>query len=241
MNALSIELKKCKRTGFIPLMITVGILGAAYALLNFTVRKETLLNLPLKPMDILLTQLYGMVMVLNMFGLIVGTCIIYSIEFKGNAVKKLQVLPVSVPRVYLCKFTIMTFVFLVAVILQNIVLAIIGVTDLPDGSFEFGTLMSFAGYSFITSLPVLSFMLFVSSRIKNMWITLGIGVVGFLSGMALATSDMPPFMASPFVVMLKPAVAMSAQPDMVVALVSVVETILFCGAGLWFAHNLYCE
>lgn len=63
-------------------MFAVGILGAAYALVNFIVRKDTLLNLPLAPMDVLLTQLYGMIMVLNMFGIIVAACMIYNMEFK---------------------------------------------------------------------------------------------------------------------------------------------------------------
>ena len=76
MKTLVIELQKCRRAGFIPLMVAVGILGAAYAFVNFIVRKDTLLNLPLAPMDILLTQLYGMIMVLNMFGIIVAACIL---------------------------------------------------------------------------------------------------------------------------------------------------------------------
>ena len=76
MRTLVIELRKSKRTGVIPLMIAVGIAGAAYAFINFIVRKDTLLNMPLAPMDVLLTQLYGMIMVLNMFGLIVSVCII---------------------------------------------------------------------------------------------------------------------------------------------------------------------
>lgn len=60
-KTLAVELKKEKRTGVILLMPAVGILGAAYAFLNFMVRKETLLHLPLAPMDVLLTQLYGMI------------------------------------------------------------------------------------------------------------------------------------------------------------------------------------
>ena len=47
-------------------------LGAAYAFVNFIVRKDTLLNLPLAPMDVLLTQLYGMIMVMNLFGIVVA-------------------------------------------------------------------------------------------------------------------------------------------------------------------------
>ena len=57
MKTFVIELKKSKRTGFIPLMLAVGIMGAAYAFVNFVVRKDTLLSLPLAPMDILLTIL----------------------------------------------------------------------------------------------------------------------------------------------------------------------------------------
>ena len=115
MSLLTIELQKEKRTGVIPVLIVVGILGAAYALVNFFVRKNTLLSLPLAPMDVLLTQLYGTLLILNMFGIIVATCMIYNMEFKGNAVKKLYMLPVSVPKMYLYKFLILTILLLIAI------------------------------------------------------------------------------------------------------------------------------
>lgn len=241
MNALWIELRKEKRTGIISVLLAVGVLGAAYAFVNFIVRKDTLLNLPLSPMDVLLTQLYGMILVLNMFGIVVASCVAYNIEFKGNAVKKMYMLPVSVPGMYLCKFLILTFMLLAAIILQNLVLARIGMTDLPLGAFERMAVIRFAAYSFLTSMPVLSFMLLVSSRFENMWIPLGIGVAGFLSGMALANSDMDILLAHPFVVMLKPAVAMSAQPDGTVIIASLMEALLFLAAGLWTAKNLRYE
>ncbi len=241
MNALSIELRKEKRTGVIPVLLAVGVLGAAYAFVNFIVRKDTLLNLPLDPMDVLLTQLYGMIMILNLFGIVVAACMVYNMEFKGNAVKKMYMLPMSVPVMYLCKFLILTFMLLVAVALQNMALARIGMTDLPQGTFEMGTLVRFAAYSFLSSMPVLSFMLLISSRFENMWIPLGIGVAGFLSGMALASSELSLLMVNPFVVMMKPAVAMSAQPDGIVMIVSLVETLLFLGLGLWMAKSLRYE
>ena len=89
MRTFTIELRKEKRTGVILLMLMVGILGAAYAFVFFLVRKDTLLNLPLAPMDVLLTQLYGMIMVLNMFGIIIAACMVYNMEFKGSAIKKM--------------------------------------------------------------------------------------------------------------------------------------------------------
>lgn len=237
MSALTIELRKEKRTGVIPILLTVGVLGAAYAFVNFLVRKDTLLSLPLSPMDVLLTQLYGMIMVLNLFGIVVAACVIYNMEFKGSAIKKMYLLPMSVPGMYLCKTLILTVGLLIAVVLQNLALMKIGMTDLPQGTFEMGTLIQFAAYSFLTSMPVLSFMVLISSRFENMWVPLGVGVAGFLSGMALANADMEWLMFHPFVVMLKPAVAMSAQPDTTVSFVSVALTALFFGIGLWMAKN----
>lgn len=241
MNALAIELRKEKRTGVIPVLLAVGVLGAAYAFLNFMIRKDTLLNLPLAPMDVLLTQLYGMIMVLNMFGIVVVACMIYNMEFKGNAVKKMYMLPMSVPGMYFCKFLILTVLLLIAVALQNLALMKIGMSELPQGSFEMDMLIRFAAYSFITSMPVLSFMLLISSRFENMWVPLGVGVAGFLSGMALANSESVFLMVHPFVVMLKPAVAMSAQPDAMVMVIALLETVLFLGIGLWMAKHLRYE
>lgn len=241
MNALWVELRKEKRTGVISVLPAAGALGAAYAFVNFIVRKDTLLGLPLAPMDVLLTQLYGMIVVLNMFGIVVASCMAYNMEFKGNAVKKMYMLPMSVPGMYLCKFLILTVMLMAAITLQNLALTRIGMADLPQGSFEMMTVIHFVAYSFITSMPVLSFMLFTSSRFENMWVPLGVGVAGFLSGMALANSDVDIMMAHPFVMMLKPAVAMSAQPDGTVIFVSLIETFLFLTVGLWMAKNLRYE
>ncbi|TCL54996.1 hypothetical protein EDD76_11731 [Kineothrix alysoides] len=241
MRMLAIELQKEKRTGVTGVLLAVGVLGAAYAFINFFVRRETLLALPLAPMDVLLTQLYGMIMVLNMFGIVVAACMIYEMEFKGNAIKRIHMLPVSVAGMYLCKFLILTMLFLLVVSFQNLALMRIGMNDLPKGSFEMKTLIIFAGYSFLTSMPVLSFMLLVSSRFENMWIPLGIGVSGFLSGMALATSDAELLLIHPFIIMLKPAVAMSAQPDYMILIVSLIETVIFLEIGLWMAEKLRYE
>ena len=241
MRALVIELRKEKRTGVIPVLPAVGILGAAYAFVNFFVRKDTLLGLPLDPMDVLLTQLYGMIMILNLFGIVVASCMIYNMEFKGSAIKKMYMLPMSVPGMYLCKFLILTVMLFVAAALENLALMKIGQSCLPQGTFEMGTLLRFTAYSFLTSMPVLSFMVLISSRFENMWVPLGVGVAGFLSGMALASSAAAVLMVHPFIVMFKPAVAMSAQPDMLVVMFAQVETLLFLGLGLWMAKNLRYE
>ncbi|MCM1121089.1 MAG: ABC transporter permease [Eubacterium sp.] len=241
MNTLIIELRKEKRTGVIPSLLLVGILGAAYAFVLFFVRKDTLLNLPLAPMDVLLTQVYGMIMILNMFGVVVAACMVYNMEFKGTAIKKMYMLPINVPKMYLCKFLILTVMLFIAIVLQNIALLKIGISDLPKGTFEMDALLKFTAYSFITSMPTLFFMVLVSSRFENMWMPLGIGVAGFLSGMALANSSIRLLLVHPFVVMLKPAVAMSAQPDNEIVMIAMAETLSFLGMGFWMAKHLRYE
>ena len=235
MSALSIELRKERRTGIVFVLLAIGILGALYAFANFLVRGETLLGMPLDPMDILLTQLYGMIVVINMFGIIVAACMIYGMEFKGDAIKKMLVMPMQMPSMYVSKFLVLAVGLLIAVAMQNGALALIGASSLPEGAYDPGAVIAFAGYSLITSMPVLTLMLLVSSRIENMWIPLGIGVAGFLSAMALASVDSPLVLAHPFVLMLKPAIAMSAQPDFLAIAVSAAQTVIFLTAGLWLS------
>lgn len=241
MKMLSTELQKEKRTGIIPVMLLVGILGATYAFLNYTIRKDSLLSLPMAPMDMLLTQLYGMILILNLFGIVVATCMIYSMEFKGNAIKKMYMLPISAAGMYLCKFLILTVLLFIVVAVENFTLAAIGMTNLPQGTFQPELLIRFAGYSFLTSMPTCSFLLLVSSRCENMWIPLGIGVAGFLSGMSLANYPTDLLLIHPVVLMLRPAVAMSAAPNPMISVVAIIETLGFLLAGLWMAKNLHYE
>lgn len=235
MSALSIELRKERRTGIVFVLLAIGVLGALYACVNFLVRGETLLGMPLDPMDILLTQLYGMIVVINMFGIIVAACMIYGMEFRGGAIKKMLVMPMTMPSMYVSKFLVLAVGLLIAVAMQNGALALIGASSLPEGAYDPGAVIAFAGYSLITSMPVLTLMLLASSRIENMWIPLGIGVAGFLSAMALASVDSPLVLAHPFVLMLKPAIAMSAQPDFLSIAVSAAQTVIFLAAGLWLS------
>lgn len=237
MNLLSLELRKARRTGTMAVLPAVGVLGAAYALANFIVRRDTLLGLPLAPMNVLLTQLYGVLMVLDLFGIVTAACMAFDLEFKGNAVQKMYLLPLRAESVYLCKFLLLAALLLAAAALQNGALAAIGRACLPPGTFEPATLLRFAAYSFATSLPVLSFMLLAASRSGTMWVPLGVGVAGFLSGMALANVNTDLTLAHPFVVMLRPAVAMSARPDAGVLAAALLETLVFLDIGLWLAKK----
>lgn len=237
MNHLSIEIKKEKRTGILEILWIVGLLGAGYAWLNFILRKETLLNLPLDPMDILLTQLYGMLVLLNTFGIICSTGISYALEFKGHAIKKMYLLPIDLSKIFLAKFILLAFSLVLALGIEYGVLALIGSSFLPAGTFDLVLLLKFALYSLITSLPVLSFMLLVASQFENIWITLGIGILGFLGGMSFSTMNFSFFRFFPFVIMLDPALHQEASIEPSLLWISIIETFVFLGIGLLLSRT----
>lgn len=113
----------------------------------------------------------------------------------------------------------------------------IPVIFLTSGTFDLLTLVKYTGYCFVSTLPVLAFMLLVSSRCENIWFTLGIGVAGFFSGMAMSLSDIAIFLINPFVLMMKPAVASTASIDMKVLILGFVETIIFFMVG-WYLGKI---
>lgn len=241
MKALSVEVKKCKRSGVFPIMLAMGIVGALYVIANFAVRKNTLLALPLAPMDVLLTQLYGVIALITLFGIITATCLIYQVEHSDNAMKRMYMLPVRVTDIFLSKLLILLLLLLVAFTIQYSALGFVGNLYLPENSFELWTLIRYALYTFTMSLPVLLFMLFISSRISNMWITLGIGVAGFFSGMAAAASDSTVFLINPFILIIRPATSNSAAVEFSALMIAVVEIAVFLVAGYIFTRKARFE
>ncbi|MCU9971337.1 ABC-2 family transporter permease [Mobiluncus mulieris] len=232
MKALGVELYKQRRTGLLTALLVVGWLGAGYAALLFGLRGSQLLALPLAPMDVLLTQLYGVLCVLNIFGIVVAACLAYYLEFSGNAIRKLCVLPLAGGQIFLWKFVIIAAGLLAPWVIQYAAIALVGLRYLPSGAFDVAALVAFAAYTFLATLPIVSLMLLVASRFTNIWVPLGVGVAGFLSGIALATAKSPIWLGHPFVAVFQPAITTTAVPNPLVIAIAIVETVLFGGLGL---------
>ena len=161
-----------------------------------------------------------------------AACLIYQLEFKGQAVRKMYVLPITLSKYYLSKFVILTGGLFMAIVLENAALARIGLTELSEGAFDWPTLLRFAGYSFATTLPVLTFMLLIAAYFENIWLPLGVGVIGFLTGLIFATVKPAIFLLHPFVLLFRPAVAMTAEVDPKIVVLSFGEAAIFLAAGL---------
>lgn len=237
MKSIIIELKKYKHTYILEIMPFVGVLGALYSFANFLFRKDSLLSLPLHPMDILLTQLYGVIMMLNMFGIIIITTAAYNLEFHNHAIKNFYLLPFKISHIFRNKFFILLFFVAICALLQDISLYIIGFKYLPANTFEPFTLINYSIYCFFSTLPVFSFMLMISSILENIWLTLGVGVIGFFSGMTMSISKFNIFLINPFVLMIRPSVDYSADINILILIISIVETFIFFFSGYFLSMN----
>ena len=235
--SLRIEIKKLRRAGVLNTLIFAGIAGAIYAVLNWSIRKDFLLAADTNPMTALLTQLYGVLCLINVFAVIVSASNIYSIEYINNGLRKMKTLPIKSGNLFIQKLIILVIVLALTYCIEFISLAILGEKHLPHGTFDAFVLIQFAFYTFLIILPCLVFMLIVSMLSPNMWITVGIGIVGLFSGMASIGIDNIVSSLNPFVLLLKPAMSLTTEIDSFILIISIIEIIVFLLIGIFIANR----
>lgn len=235
--SLRIEMQKLRRTGVLETLFFAGIAGAIYVALNWSIRKDYLLTINIDPMESLLTQLYGVLSLLNMLAVVVSASNIYSIEYQYNALQKMHTLPFKTGTMFLRKLQILLFMLLGTYVIQFATLAILGKLYLPLGTFNMSVLVQFAMYVFLLIIPCLVFMLIVSILSQYMWVTVGIGIVGFFSGMSMVSMDNWGIYLNPFVFLLKPAMSLSTDIDQRMVFIALSEILIFIAIGMWIANR----
>lgn len=175
--SVSLECKKVKRTGFIPAFLGGGLLAAAVPVLNMAVRSENYLGLSDTPLQILLDANWQMMAMLNVLLIVVGACLMYHTEYADNAIQRMKTLPMKESRMFFGKFILVSAMCIVVLAIEA--------ASLAFSSFHwFGSYNEFwiefgknFGYFFLLILPSVMLSLLISSACKNMWVSLGIGVV----------------------------------------------------------------
>ena len=179
--SLSLECKKAKRTGFIPAFLCGGILAAAVPIINMAVRSEMYLGQPSSPIQILMGANWQMIAMLNILLVVAGSCLLYHTEFADNAMQKMKSLPIRESAIFLGKF-ILTSLMCVTVL----AIEAASITFCVSHWFEIGKNF---GYSFLLMLPCMLLSLLISSACKNMWVSLGIGVICVFTATMLPTDN----------------------------------------------------
>lgn len=174
----SLEFIKLKRTGFILAFLAGGLLAAAVPVLNMGIRSENYLTLPGTPLQILIDANWQMIAMLNVLLIVTGACLMYYTEYADNAIQKMKSLPIKESTMFFGKAVLLSSMYLIVLAIETSVLIF-------SSFYWFGLYNGFwielgknFGYFFLLGLPTIMLSLLIASAFKNMWVSLGISVIG---------------------------------------------------------------
>lgn len=172
-----LELKKLKRTGFFPAFFIGGLLAAAVPILNMAVRSDSFVHLPQSPVSVLMNANWQMMAMLNLLLLVAGGCIMYHSEFSDNAFQKMNTLPVKESRMFFNKVLLIFTAAASVLFIEAAGLAFSAFYWFDMPAKDMVDLVKNLGFIFLLTMPSALLSLLIASVCKNMWISLGIGVV----------------------------------------------------------------
>lgn len=190
-----LEWKKIKRTGFWPAFFGGGLLAACVPVLNTAVRRDVFLQLEGRPLKILMDANWQMMAMLNILLIVAGACLLYHTEFADNAIQKMCTLPVRESRMFFGKFLLMCGACLGMLVIEGMGVGFSALHWFSGGQKSLPEAAKSLGYAFVLLLPAILLALFIASACKNMWISLGIGVICVFIASMLPTDN---FMLSLF-------------------------------------------
>lgn len=172
-----LEAKKLKRSGYLPAFLACGLLAAAFPLMNMLIRAKAFTSLTGEPFNILMNANWQMLSIINILIIICGACTMYYNEYADNAIQKMEVLPIHPVSMFLGKFSIAGLVLSAMVLIETVVLVGCAFHWFPAFEFNLIEAVKSTGFQIAVTLPTLMLMLVIASVCKNMWVSLGIGVI----------------------------------------------------------------
>ncbi|MCM1257965.1 MAG: ABC transporter permease [Roseburia sp.] len=172
-----LELKKIKRTGFVPAFLVGGFLAACIPVLQTAVRREVFIHLEGKPVKILMDANWQMMAMLNILLIVAGACLLYHMEYADNAIQRMCTLPLKESRMFFGKFILMCFICLGMIVIEGLGAAFCALYWFEPLAGQVWEVAKNFGYGFVLLVPAVLLALLISSACKNMWISLGIGVI----------------------------------------------------------------
>ncbi len=175
--SIALEYKKTKRTGLLAAFLGGGILAALLPILNMAVRSELYLDLPGSPLAILLNANWKMMAMLNILLILTGACMIYYTEYAENAIQRMNTLPIRESNLFFGKFLVLVVLSIFMLAMETGGIAFCCLHWFQATSELYLDLLKNFGYFFLLLLPGMLLALLIGSACKNMWISLGVGVV----------------------------------------------------------------
>lgn len=184
---IALECKKMRRTGLFPAILGGGALAALVPVLNMAVRSENYVSLPGRPVEILLGANWQMMGMINLLMIIVGSCMLYHVEYADNGIQKMRTLPVSEGGLFFDKLAVLVGMCIVMLLVEMVSLGGCASYWFSDTEGMCVKLAENLGYTVLLILPGALTALLISSVCRNMWTSLGIGVVCVAAATILPT------------------------------------------------------
>ncbi|HBA48997.1 MAG TPA: ABC transporter permease [Lachnospiraceae bacterium] len=174
---VKIELRKLKRTGYVPVFLVGTAAASAFPVIDMAARNEAYISQSGNPFVILLNADWQMMAMINILLAVCGACIMYHTEYAQNGAQKMALLPIRPEKPFWGKAFIAAAIS--ALMLPVELLTVAGCASFwfSDYKPEPLELLENWGFSFLMLLPTIMLMLAISSMCRNMWISLGIGVI----------------------------------------------------------------
>lgn len=172
-----LEWKKAKRTGFLSVFFGGGILAAAVPALNMAFRSEMYVTQKGTPVYILLSANWQLMAMLNVLLVVVGACLLYHTEFADHAMQKMKSLPMRESAVFAGKAMLIFFMSIFILMMEAAAVVFCSYHWFQIGTGDWGELWKSFGYALLLMLPCIVLSLLIAEFCRNMWVSLGIGVI----------------------------------------------------------------
>lgn len=228
-----LECKKARHTGFWAAFAAGGILAAAVPIVNMAVRSEIYLAQQGNPVQILLSANWQLMAMLNILLVTAGTCLLYHTEYADNAMQKMKSLPLRESSVFFGKVILIIFVSAFVLAIEAGAAAFCLYHWFHAGEGLGSEVFKNFGYAFLLMLPCSILSLLISEACKNMWVSLGIGIVCVFTATMLPANS---FFLSLFPFAMPFQIFAGTDPARVTHYIyaAAAELVLFCLAELIF-------
>ena len=232
---LLLEIRKMKRTGYYLAFLVGALLAGAFPVVNLAARSDTFTSQNLPTLEILLEGNWQMIAMLDLFLLVIGSCVLYHIEFADDGIRKMETLPRNMGGMFAGKTILLAGSLALGMAIEALSLLLCQIrwfSDRQENIWEFGKeLVKVFGYELILFFPACVLSMVIASLFKNMWISLGIGVIAMFTATMMPVDQIGwatfPY-AMPFWTLPAARAGDWVGP---LLLLAVAETVLFCGAG----------
>lgn len=175
---LKIEFMKIRRVGLIPTFLVGGFLSAMVPILQMAVSSNTFLQQNGTPVMVLLNSNWQMMAMIHSLLIIVGACILYHLEYADRGRLKMDTLPIREEHFLIAKWCILLVGMIYVLLMDAASLFLCVHIWFPSSESEVADITKQIGFTALAMLPCTLLMLWIASYFKNLWVSLGIGVIG---------------------------------------------------------------